>query len=153
MKKIALFGLILPLLAGCFSSRPSPTVGWLLEVSEDIGVNSVIVRPPYDGNRLTVLRSDGSVAFDAYNEFAAKPSSLIKAAILDPAAKRSLVVSRFALDCSDGVNRVARVELRLVGENGEKTFGRCDVAVASGNLGAAFSAAFNAALKAAAKGR
>ena len=73
MKKIAL--LAVPVLAGCLGSAPKPPVTWTIDVESDAKVAFAAVCAPYGGQRFAVLRSDGSIAFDPRNSFAAAPGS------------------------------------------------------------------------------
>ena len=86
-----------------------------------------------------MLRPDGSIAFDAFNVFAASPAALLRGAVgdvlsasgefagvLDAASSANaqylaeVTVRRLALDCrDDGVRRaVAAVSVRLVRSHG-----------------------------------
>lgn len=151
------------LLAGCFSvSAPVPT-DWTIETSVaglDLGafgtvrpasaVSRVTVRAPYDGTRLVVLRADGSIAFDAYNMFAAKPATLLKGMADDVlgAGKPEITVLKLALDCRDDSARMAIVALVLDGK-----VGTAAVDTADGDYSRAFSQAFANALAVAVKGK
>ena len=134
-----------------------------------IRVSQVFVRAPYDSRDLVVLRADGSLAFDAYNGFAAAPAALLKGAVQDAflacGAFRSVAsasshlaadvsaettVTRLALDCREPGRRVAVVELSVLLLKGRNAFasargeGRADAA--DGNYSRAFSAAFSQAV-------
>ena len=80
MKKIAL--LAVPVLVGCLGSAPKPPVTWTIDVESDAKVAFAAVCAPYGGQRFAVLRSDGSIAFDPRNSFAAAPGSIIKDAVV-----------------------------------------------------------------------
>ena len=135
-------------------------------------MSQVLVRSPYGVKGLAVLRADGSVAFDPYNEYAAGPAAILKGVVHDALAasglfkevvessssvKASALVevsfTRLALDCRErGARRaVANVELRVVGDRDivahAKGSGESDAA--DGNYGAAFSRAASEALSAA----
>lgn len=149
MKKHFLW-LVLPALAGCLSSAPRPAVNWLLDPQVEERVAAVSVAVPYDSTRIAVLRADGSVAFDAFNVFAAKPSALLKAAVVCPREKGEVIVRRLALDCRRPGLREARVELLLLAD-GKAAEGAAAVDAASGNYSAAFAQAFEQALREARK--
>lgn len=127
------------LATGCLSSAPKSSTHWSVAACADSSletaaqtkweaarVGSVLVRAPYDQSRLTVLRADGSVAFDAYNDFAAQPAALLRGLVEDvmtrsglfarvvPASSSARVpltlevdVVKFALDCRAPSRRVA----------------------------------------------
>ena len=80
MKKIAL--LAVPVLAGCLGSAPKPPVNWTIDIEPDAKVAYAAVCAPYGGQRIAVLRPDGSIAFDPRNAFAAAPGSIIKDAVV-----------------------------------------------------------------------
>ena len=182
MKRIlAVFGV--PVLAGCLTTNPPEVSFWPLEykgtanVSADARfgvarVSQVLVRAPYNSAEITVLRADGSLAFDAYNEYAAVPSSLLKGVLVQAlqasgrfkavvnasssvrsAVSVEMFVGRMALDCRTTGERHAVVELlvRIIGEGDEiwivKGEGR--ESAADGNYGVAFSKAVTAALESA----
>ena len=182
MKKI-LPAFLLPLLAGCLTSTPPSVSYWPLEykgaakpaaaAQYDVArVSQVLVRTPYNSEGITVLRANGSLAFDSYNAFAAQPSALLKGVLMDclqnsglfksvvnasssvrSSANVEMFVTRLALDCrTEGARHaVAEVLVRVVDEGGEmrvaKGAGKVDAA--DGNYGAAFSGAVTAALDAA----
>lgn len=172
-------------LSGCLTSASAPEIAcWNIEYSgEKAGrgveprfgvarVSQVVVRAPYSVKGLAVLRANGTVAFDPYNEYAAGPNALLKGAVEDALAASGLfkavvgpsssagasvtaevTVTRLALDCrKEGVrNAVAELELRLLGGRdivaSAKGSGIADAA--DGNYGAAFSGAVSDAIKAA----
>lgn len=183
-KRSALLAALLPIFAGCLGSKPPAAVHWTIDwdhadpaAPEDsvatfdaVRVSSVAVRPPYDGTRLSVLRPDGSVAFDAYNAFAAAPSALLRGAACDVMAASGkfagvvasssaaytplcaeITVERLALDCRDGVRRDASVSLSVVLLKGREVFrtakGDGFQPTESCDYSAAFSKAFATALR------
>ena len=179
MKKLLAI-LLVPVLAGCLSSNPPEVSFWPLEYKGSekqsveakygvVRVSQVLVRTPYNSPEITVLRADGSMAFDAYNEYAAVPSSLLKGVLVQAlqasglfkavvnasssvhsSASAEMFVTRLALDCRTKGERyaVAELQLRIVGEGDEirivKGEGRENAA--DGNYGAAFSRAVTVAL-------
>ena len=179
MKKI--FSLMLvPALAGCFSASPLPVAHWPVDyvgpVASDrsgklgIGrVSQVVVRAPYNAEGISVLRENGTVEHDAYNEFAALPSTLLKGPLLDAMAASGkfktvvnsssatisttsveLMVTNLSLDCrkQDSRRAVVTIILRVLRSGEivglEKGEGSADAA--DGNYGAAFSKAYSTAL-------
>ena len=173
--------LIFPLLAGCLSSAPKAPANWTIGPIEPQTATSapkwaearlvrLDVRAPYDGRRLAVLRPNGSVAFDAFNVFAAAPAALLRGAAQDILAARTavagpvpnsvgpvpasveleLTVTRLALDARAKGARKATVALSLARLDGRHAASvvRAEAAepVASGDYSAAFSAAFAKAL-------
>lgn len=182
MKKCLSTVLLLPVLAGCLSSAPPAPANWIISwtppagtVSGETGARpcvkllSVDVRAPYNGTRLAVLRADGSVAFDAYNAFAAAPSALLRGAAADvlaasgafdrvvaPGSTASapvaleLTVTRLALDCRAEGRRDASVALTLTAVANRRVLasaaGEAAVPVPDGDYSAAFSKAFADAL-------
>ena len=179
MKKI-LSAFLLPVLAGCLTSTPPSVAYWPLEYKGAVRsadeakyavgrVSQVLVRTPYNAAGIAVLRANGSLAFDPYNEFAALPSALFKGLLMDclqasglfkfvvnvsssvhSTVNVELFVTRLALDCrTEGTRHaVAEVLLRIVDEDGEMRVvrGAGKVDAASGNYGAAFSNAVSTAL-------
>lgn len=142
MKKIAL--LIVPVLAGCLGSAPKPPVTWTIDVESDAKVAFAAVCAPYGGQRFAVLRSDGSIAFDPRNSFAAAPGSIIKDAVVGRKGEGSLFVRKLALDCRAAGRRNAVVSLEVVvGDRVGK--GEAAEPTADGNYSAAFSHAFSKA--------
>lgn len=184
MRKLLPF-LFVPVLAGCLSSRPVSTVNWLVvPVNGDFVAASepsfgearlaiISVRAPFDRKEIAVLRSDGSVAFDPVNQFAAAPNALLRGTALDvlrgtglfrgvqPAVTTAdvktnleLIVDEFSLDCRNEGERkaVARVTLVMI-ENrqvlsAKRGVGEADAA--EGNYSAAFGSAFAKAIASAA---
>ena len=149
MKKIAMM-LLVPALAGCLGAPPKPPVNWTIEVATDAKVASVVVCAPYGGQRLAVLRQDGSIAFDPCNSFAAAPAAILKDAVSARRGEGALVVRKLALDCRAEGRRDAVVELEVA--LGDRT-GRGSAAepTAGGNYTAAFSTAFEKAFEQARK--
>ena len=143
----------LVLFAGCFSSAPTPPVAWNIDADTALAVSSVTVNSPYDGTRFVVLRPDGSVAFDAFNVFSARPVSLVRASVLQDPEGPELVVRRLALDCRKEGERLALVELQL--RTSQSSLGRAEASVptADGDYSKAFSAAFAAAASKLASGK
>lgn len=179
--KQAVFLFAVALLAGCFTGSPPAPVNWTVDVKEvklpsvaapksgSVRISQLVVRPPYDVKSLTVLRADGTVAFDFYNQFPVSPSSLLKPVAQDvlsasgvfeavlpswSSAKTDAVaeisVERLALDCRDEGGRKASVEitLRLLQkrELGKVVHGASERSAADGNYSSAFSEAFADAL-------
>ena len=139
MKKIAL--LAVPVLAGCLGSAPKPPVTWTIDVESDAKVAFAAVCAPYGGQRIAVLRPDGSIAFDPRNSFAAAPGSIIKDAVVGRKGEGSLFVRKLALDCRAAGRRNAVVSLEVV--VGDRV-GTAEP-TADGNYSAAFSHAFSKA--------
>lgn len=135
---------LIPALAGCLSSAPKPPVNWTIDVAAEAKVASAVVCAPYAGQRLAVLRADGSIAFDPFNSFAAAPGSIIKDAVVARRGEGALVVRRLALDCRAAGRRDAVVELEIaLGDRLGK--GEAAEPTADGNYSAAFSRAFEKA--------
>lgn len=182
MKK--LFALMLvPALAGCFSASPIPVAHWPVDYVGPVSavrsgkfgigrVSQVVVRAPYNAEGISVLRENGTVEHDAYNEFAALPSTLMKGALLDAMAASGkfktvvnsssatitstsveLMITNLALDCrTKGARRAVVTVILRVLQSGEIVGlekGEGDADAADGNYGAAFSKAFSSALSAA----
>jgi len=133
---------VLALCAGCFSSAPPPPVYWTIDADVDLAVSAVEVVSPFDGAKLTVMRPDGSFAFDSFNAFAARPSALIRAMVRTDAKSPSLLIRKLALDCRKSGERFALVELEL--RKGANAPVRASAAVPTddGNYTRAFSTAF-----------
>ena len=182
MRKLIAFAL-LPVLTGCLTASAPKVKQWLLEYKGQVRVatpakyevgrvSQVLVRSPYNETGIAVLRADGSMAFDPYNEYAANPMLMLKGVVFDAmdasglfgvvvnpsSSVRSSVsvevfISRLALDCRKEGERkaVASVRVRLLAD-AEKTLyaqseGEADAK--DGNYGAAFSTALSAALNSA----
>ena len=178
------------LLSGCLSlSAEAPTeTNWTINFEPaprqtavaaaestsrgSVRVSQVLVRAPYDVREFAVLRADGSLAFDAYNRFAAQPAALLKGAIQDAFLSQGsfraaiqassqltadvtaeTTVTRLALDCRESGKRHAVVELSVLLLKDRAVFasargeGRADAA--DGNYSRAFSQAFSQAMTAA----
>ena len=180
MIKHSIFFCATALLAGCFTGGSPDPVKWTIEAAAvktavaearmgTVRISQLTVRPPCDSRLLTVLRPDGSVAFDPYNQFALAPSSLLKGAALDVIAASGVFkavlpsstaartdasleisVDRFALDCRREGVRDAAVALtvwlvkdRMVVKTVK---GEASKSARDGGYAAAFSAAFADAL-------
>lgn len=182
MKKLIVF-FLMPVLSGCLTASVPKVSQWILEyegpvrtaqvAKYDVGrVSQVLVRSPYNEIGIAVLKSDGSVAFDSYNEYAATPTAMLKGVVCDAmnasglfgsvvnassSVKSSAMVeaffTRLALDCRQEGSRKAAVAVivRILGPDG-----RADIAkgegvmdAADGNFGAAMSGAASAALRSA----
>ena len=176
----------MPLLfTGCLSpSVPTTPSSWSVEYVADkpasrpaaegatrgsVRVSQIVVRAPYDVRELTVLRPDGSLAFDPYNQFAAAPATLLKGAVQDAFRRHGdfraavsagsrlptdlsveTTVTRLALDCRETGTRRACVELSLLLLKDGAAYASADGAgvadAADGNYSRAFSAAFSQAI-------
>lgn len=166
------------MLQGCLGAAPARPRQWLVESVEMPGgspipagdavrLSRVAVFAPYDNLAITVLRPDGSVAFDGGNAFAAAPSALLREAVTaqlrrryrtvllgetsGPVERCEVHVRKFALDCRTPGRRTARVELTVQIAGGRpstvRTYdgaGECDAA--DGNYTRAFSQALSAAM-------
>ena len=175
VKKMLSGMLTLLVLSGCLTSAPPPPKSWVvtasrkgnseLMVDKVARLGNVTVVAPYDRPALAVKRKDGSVAFDAYNVFAASPSALLRAplaAVLEDDGRFGRVLSSvstvragcvfeavvrdLSLDCREDGKRIAKVAISIaVIENREiKMFldGEGSADAASGDYSAAFSEAF-----------
>ena len=187
MGKCCLMALMSLAVAGCMAPAPKPPSNWTIAFDPapvfaaavprfgPVRLAQVVVRAPYDGTRLCVLRADGSMAFDPCNVFAAQPASLLRGAAADAmtasglfarvfhgssSARTSLlaevVVSELALDCRQEGERKAVVSLSLllldVREAKACVAGRGEAPVKDGNFSAAFSMAFTGAIASALSG-
>ena len=142
MKKTAL--LFVPVLAGCLGSAPKPPMNWTIDIESDAKVAFAAVCAPYGGQRIAVLRPDGSIAFDPCNAFAAAPGSIIKDAVVGRKGEGSLFVRKLALDCRAEGRRDAVVSLEIV--SGDRVGkGEATELTSDGNYSAAFSRAFSRA--------
>lgn len=182
MKKLIVFSLI-PVLSGCFTASVPKVSQWLLEyegsvrtaqvAKYDVGrVSQVMVRSPYTEVGVAVLRPDGSVAFDSYNEYAASPAAMLRGVVYDAmdasglfgsvvnassSVKSSAMVevlfTRMVLDCRQEGGRKASVAVvvRILGPDGRADIARGEgvVDATGGNFGAALSGAVSAALRSA----
>ena len=176
---------VLPCLAGCLGTAPEPPKCWNVEgggaayageapaePAPAVKLMQLDVRAPYNGTRFAVLRSDGSVAFDSCNSFAAPPAALLKGAAYDLISSSGkfgrvvnasssagapfsmeITVTRLALDCRSEGRRdaSAAVALTLVRGRNDVSFsvGEASMPAADGNYTAAFSGAFAGAMSAA----
>ena len=175
MKKLCAL-LLLPVLAGCLTSTVKPPSYWPVAYSgpkakaenAKYGVARampVVVRSPYAGSAIAVLRADGTVAFDPLNEFAATPANLCRGVFMDAMAASGLFrevvgpssiatadvsvevnVDKLVLDCRQEDQRTAVVEIDLKILKGHSIVasvrGTGTADAADGNYGAAFSGAF-----------
>lgn len=133
-------------LTGCLGSAPKRPVCWTIETEPLAAVGRVVVSAPYSGTRFAVLRADGSLAFDAYNVFAASPSAILSDALVSRRKNGVLTVRKLALDCRKPDQREAVVELEIL-RWGVTVKGAASAPTADGNYTAAFSAAFSAAYR------
>ena len=179
MKKLIALSLI-PLLSGCLTASSPKVTQWLLEykgpvrttrlTKYEVGrVSQVLVRSPYNEVGIAVLRVDGSMAFDPYNEYAANPTAMLKGFVFDamdasglfgtvvnPSSsvkshvQAEVLVSRLALDCRKEGERkaVAAVRVRLIANDGKALYaqGEGTADAKDGNYGAALSDALSTAL-------
>ena len=153
MQKLIALSLI-PILTGCLSASAPRVTQWLLEykgpvrstrlTKYEVGrVSQVLVRSPYNEVGIAVLRADGSMAFDPYNEYAANPTAMLKGFVFDAMdasglfgtvvnpsssvksqAMLEVLISRLALDCrKDGERKaVASVRVRLISGDGKAVY-------------------------------
>ncbi len=189
--KTLFFPLLLPLFAGCLSAHVPTVADW--NVSADLvprsreapsfgaaRLSQVVVSTPYDAREMQVSRSDGTLAADAYNLFAAAPSRLLREparAILEATGRFKAVVGASSsasvshvvevtvtdlrLDCSQDAaapgRREAVVEVRALVLDRDRNLaglsrGAFRADARDGDFGAAFSKAFSRALGAAVAG-
>jgi len=174
--------LMLPLIAGCLSSAPQAPDFWTIDFTrsakvdgsakrfgESVRIASVDVRAPYAGNRLAVLRPDGSIAFDSFNSFAGSPALLMRGAARDVIESSGMfgsvlassssaraqyaieiAVTQLALDCRTEGRRTAKVAFALVLLNGREVVASVRGAgaeEAGDDYSAAFSTAFARAMQ------
>ncbi len=143
MKKFALL-LVASALAGCLGTAPKPPVNWTIDVKTDSKVAFATVCAPYGGQRIAVLRPNGSIAFDPFNAFAASPGAILKDAVVARGGNGALFVRRLALDCRAEGRRNAVVELEIT--DGKRTAkASAAESTADGNFTGAFSRAFETA--------
>ena len=191
MRKIFAFASLLAL-AGCLTTSAPSVATWTVEFASEVAssaasavpkegaprgsvrVSQVAVRAPYDAKSIAVLRANGSLAFDPYNQFAALPSALLKGAFQDAlqtcgdfptsvaATSRlatdlaaELTVTRLALDCRAEGTRAAVVELTILLVKDRALYASAQGAgvadAADGDYSKAFSKAFSQAVAEAAK--
>ena len=142
MKSIVTILLPALILAGCLSSAPKAPKYWTVNADTNLKVSEVSVAAPYDGQRFVVLRPDGSVAFDGFNSFSARPVQLIDAAVCIDYSAPTLFVRKLMLDCSVKGERKAVVELWL-GEDPQTSIQGVGISdAADGNYSRAFTEAF-----------
>lgn len=182
MKNPILFLLLASACTGCVSlTATTPTSAeWTTvalapekQIETKFGVtrlSQIDVRSPYDVRPLAVARPDGSLAFDAYNRFAAIPSHILKGVALDvlsatgrfkavvPTASAAfadhlaeVTVSDFLLDCTEPGKIEASVGVSVLVLDAKREIvgaakGSASADASSGNYGAAFSRAFSEAL-------
>ena len=179
MKKLIALSLI-PLLFGCLSASSPKVTQWLMEYKGpvratrmpkyEVGRGSqVLVRSPYNEVGIAVLRADGSMAFDPYNEYAANLTAMLKGFVFDAMdasglfrtvvnpsssvksqALTEVLVSRLVLDCRKAGERkaVASVRVRLIADDGRTLYAQGEGAADAkdGNYGMALSDALSTAL-------
>lgn len=183
MKKLVL-AFLLPVFAGCLTTSAPECSCWLIEYCDGLGTardaakygvvraSQVVVRAPYSSTAMSVLRKDGTIAFDPYNEFAASPALLLKGVMIDAlnasgvfkdvvgasstaAATEAveLTVTKLTLDCREGREAVAELSVRVVRDReivavvkGEGVENASD-----GDYGKSFSRAVSKALSSALK--
>ena len=186
MSKIQLLAFVLPAFAGCLGSAPQAPVNWTLTPAVAavervkapkygmVRLAQVAVRSPYDGSRLAVLRPGGSLAFDAFNVFAAPPASILKGVACDLASETGLfarvlpgtssaaaelslevTVRELALDCRKAESRNAAVSVSLLLLRGREIVSAAEgagtAATGDGDYTSAFSSAFASAFAGALK--
>ncbi len=168
--------------AGCLTSAPPQPKSWVISAERRPAdaaasprasrLGTLSVAAPYDKPALAVRRSDGSIAFDAYNVFATSPSALLRAPLsalmeADGRFGRILpvsssaradstleaVVNDLSLDCREEGRRMARVSISIavISNREVKMFldGEGEADASSGDYSAAFSEAFARAVSAA----
>ena len=178
MKKLIAV-LSVPVLAGCLTATSPEVSQWNLEYTggprpaqtakyDVVRISQVLVRSPYNAIGIAVLKANGSVAFDPYNEYAAQPSSLLKGVVFEAldasglcrtvvnpsssvvsSVSLEMMMTKLALDCRKEGERkaVAGVLVRVVGRDAvDIVRGEGSSDAADGNYGAAFSRAVSAAL-------
>lgn len=179
---------VLPALAGCLSpSHPPEVACWNIEYSAPsapsaaepsfgvVRVSQVTVRAPYGAKSIAVLRGNGTVAFDPYNEFAAGVAQLLKGTVAEAMEKSGLfnavvgasssagsdvfaeaTVTRLALDCREQGRRKAVADVCVMLVSGRdivaSASGSGTADAADGNYGKAFSRAVSDALANALRG-
>ena len=163
---------VLPLVlcVGCFTSGKPQPKSWTLEPTSvpaaDLSpekksppafattrVGTVAVAAPFDRTLFVVRRADGSVAFDAYNEFAAAPSALLRAPVraqLATDGRFGHVVTQSSTASSDASVDAVSVDVVRTGRGARMVAlsadGASEADASSGDFSTAFSKAFNEAL-------
>lgn len=173
--------------AGCFSSAPPPATAWTVDAAPVSGVppaepkpvfaatrlGGVSVLPPYDQPLFAVRRTDGSIAFDPANRFAAQPAALLKGplmaglsadgrfghvvpqtSVVNSDVIVEVVFPELSLDCRDAGSRKARASVTVNVVKGGRSqrdialsgSGAGEADASDGNYSAAFSAAVNTAV-------
>ena len=194
MKRMLSYALLL-LCAGCFTSgTPTPT-SWTVEprpAAQQVTdvekspaafgttrIGTIVVSAPFDRTPFVVRRADGSVAFDAYNQFASTPAALLRrpvksllssdgrfghvvapSSVATADASVEVLVTDLSLDCRESGKRTARaavsVDIVKTGHGPRAVAlsadGASEADAASGDYSAAFSDAFNSAFAEALKG-
>jgi len=175
--KLCLCIVSLSLLAGCMTASVPTVSYWYVTSPVDrplvekpkygvVRISQVIVRAPFDSRQIVVRRADGSIAFDAYNNFAALPSQLFKAPVIASIANSGLctlavdaassartddvteaIITDLALTTADDgtLNANVSVIYRLLDQKRDIVsiaLGSGIAAVENGSLTHAFSAAF-----------
>ena len=174
---------ILPFIcAGCFGPQPPTPTYWPFSAQKTshrapvhkrdvvLGLNRIRVSAPYDSARFCVLRADGSLAFDASNEFAARPSRALMPLIEDvirrfnfasqtttdfnPSASMpqlTVEVKRLAVDCREKNHRKVICDLKgtYKGADGKVIICSDDALIylEDSDYGTAFSKVFVTALE------
>ncbi|MCQ2393889.1 MAG: ABC-type transport auxiliary lipoprotein family protein [Kiritimatiellae bacterium] len=180
---------LLLFLTGCFSSSLPESHAWTVSPRTDLPsvvlppegqaafavtrLGAVTVSAPYDKPPFVVHRSDGSVAFDAYNVFASTPAALVRSAVKNrfaadgrfghvvessssaaADAQVEVTVTNLSLDCRENNRRMARatvsVDVVKMGRGPRDVAlsgsGSGEADASSGDYTAAFSSAFDNAL-------
>lgn len=188
MKRLS-FLLVAPIFAGCFSASAPRTSDWAVNATAPKAVTTapsrfgvtrlsfVDVLSPYDEREIKVARADGTLAADPYNLFAAVPSRLLRAPVLNllaasgrfaaVVAPSSSADAAFAVEVSvtdlhlDATAReddktvcraVARLRLLVLDKSRAivgDAVGEATETVHDGDFGKAFSTAFATAVKSA----
>lgn len=180
---------VLPAMAGCLSpSHPPEVACWNLEYTAPSATSAaakprfgvarasqVMVRAPYSAKSIAVLRGNGTVAFDPYNEFAAGVAQLMKGIVAEAMEDSGLfdsvvgssssagsdvfaeaTVTRLALDCREQGKRKAVADVSVMLVRGRdiaaKASGSGEADASDSNYGKAFSCAVSDALATALKG-
>jgi len=182
--KRTLAALSLLFLCGCLSPVSLPSVSyWLIEFRDPpvvskapkygvVRLSQVIVEQPYAGDRMVVLKKDGTVAFDSYNVFAAAAPALLKnvgrvalrssglfedvvgvSSGASASVAAEISVGRLAIDCRQEDGRRVVVELLIRLLNGRSIVatvtGDGFADATDGDYGVAFSKAVSTALSSA----